>query len=71
MGWLRLVGSIQLQVSFAKESYKRDDILQKRPMIVSILLTVATPYRAYLTDIWAIEAQVGRLPANIILGGYN
>ena len=32
MGWLRSVGSIKLQVSFAKEPYKRDDILQKRPI---------------------------------------
>jgi len=30
MGWLRLVGSLKLQVSFAKEPYKRDYILQKR-----------------------------------------
>jgi len=44
MGWLRLVGSIKLQVSFAKEPYKRDAILQKKPIIESILLTVATPY---------------------------
>jgi len=45
MGYaMGLVGSIKLQVSFAKEPYKRDDILQKRPMILSILLTVATPY---------------------------
>jgi len=44
MGWLRLVGLIKLYVSFAKEIYKRDDSLQKRPMILSILLTVATPY---------------------------
>ena len=44
MGWLWLVGSIKLWVSFAKETYKRDDILQKRPIILSILLTVATPY---------------------------
>ena len=29
MGWLQLVGSIKLQVSFAKETYKRDAILQK------------------------------------------
>jgi len=43
MGWLWLVGSIELFVSFAKEPYKRDDILQKRPMILSILLIVATP----------------------------
>ena len=44
MGWLQLVGSIKLYVSFAKETYKRDAILQKRPVILSILLTVATPY---------------------------
>jgi len=43
MGWFWLVGSIKLWVSFAKEPYKRDDILQKRPMISSILQTVATP----------------------------
>ena len=29
MGWLRLVGSLKLYVSFAEEPYKRDDILQK------------------------------------------
>ena len=43
MGWLRLVGSLKLQVSFAKEPYKRHDILQKRPMILRSLLTAATP----------------------------
>jgi len=44
MGWLRLVGSLKLNVSFAKEPYKRDYILQQRPMIVRSLLIVATPY---------------------------
>jgi len=29
-----LVGSLKLQVSFAKEPYKRDNILQKRPIIL-------------------------------------
>jgi len=43
MGWLRLVGSLKLQVSFAKEPYKRDDILQKRSIILRSLLIVATP----------------------------
>jgi len=52
MGWLRLVGSIQLQVSFAKEPYKRDDILQKRPIILRSLLIVATPYVSWLVHIW-------------------
>jgi len=31
--WLRLVGSIKLWVSFAKEPYEKDAILQKRPII--------------------------------------
>jgi len=43
MGWLRLVGSLKLQVFFAKETYKRDDTLQKKPMISRNLLIVATP----------------------------
>jgi len=46
MGWLRSVGALKLQVSFAKEPYKRDYILQKRPMILRSLLIEATPYRA-------------------------
>jgi len=37
-----------IQVSFAKEPYKRDYILQKRPTIWRSLLTVATPYRSLL-----------------------
>jgi len=43
VGWLRWVGSIKLQVSFAEEPYTREYILQKRPIIWSFLLTVATP----------------------------
>ena len=44
MGWLRLVGSLKLYVSFAKEPYKRDHILQKRPVILRSLIIVATQY---------------------------
>ena len=44
MGWLRFVGSFKLHVSFAKEPYKRDDILQKKLIILRRLLIVATPY---------------------------
>ena len=33
MWWLRLVGSLKLWVSFAKEPHKIDNIWQKRPMI--------------------------------------
>jgi len=43
MGWLRLVGSLKVKVFFAKEPYKRDDILQKRPIILRSLLIAATP----------------------------
>ena len=43
MWWLRLVGSLKLQVSFAKQPYKRDDILQKRLVILRSLLIVVTP----------------------------
>ena len=44
MGWLRSGGSSKLHVSFAKEPYEKDDILQKRPMILRNLLIVGTPY---------------------------
>jgi len=44
MGRLHVVGSLKFQVSFAKEPYERDDILQKRPIILRSLLIVATPY---------------------------
>jgi len=44
MGWLPLIGSLKLQVSFAKEPYKRGDILQKRPILFRSLIIVATPY---------------------------
>jgi len=47
MGWLRLVGSLKLEVSFAKEPYKRDDILQKRPIMLRSLLIADTPYYSY------------------------
>jgi len=43
MGWLQLVGSLKLYVSFAKEHYKRDDILQKRPITLRSLLHLAIP----------------------------
>ena len=42
MGWLRLVGSLQLSVSFAKEPYERDYTLHKRPIVWRSLLIEAT-----------------------------
>jgi len=38
------IGSLKLQVSFAKDPYKRDYIMQKRPMNLRSLLIEATPY---------------------------
>jgi len=44
MGWLRSVGSIKSQVSFAEYRLFYRSLLQKRPIISSIQLTKATPY---------------------------
>jgi len=46
-GWLRLVGSLKLQVSFAEYSLFYRALLQKRPIILKSLLIVATPYNFY------------------------
>ena len=45
MGWLRLVVSFKLWVSFAKEPYKRHYILQKKPVNLRSLIIVSTPSR--------------------------
>jgi len=44
--------SLKSQVSVAKEPHKRDDILQKRPVIIRSLLIEATPYRVPICVIW-------------------
>jgi len=43
MGWLRLVGSLELQISFAEYSLFHRALLQKRRIILRSLLIVATP----------------------------
>jgi len=50
MGWLRLVGSLKLQVSFAEYSLFYRALLQKRPIILRDLLIVATLYRYGITN---------------------
>ena len=50
MGWLRLVGSFKLQISFAEYCLFYRARLQKRPIILRRLLIVATPY-AYCDDL--------------------
>jgi len=44
MGWLRLVGSFKLEVSFAEYSLFYMALLQKRPANLRSLLIVATAY---------------------------
>jgi len=44
MEWLRLVGSLKGQVSFAEYRLFHRTLLQKRPINLSIILLVATPY---------------------------
>ena len=56
MGWLRLIGSFKFQVFFAKEPYKRDPILQKGPVILSILQTVATCVVVRCSELQSVEA---------------
>jgi len=43
MWWLPLVGSSKLYVTFAKEPYEKDYILQKRPIVLRSLLIEGTP----------------------------
>jgi len=46
MGFLRLVGSFKLYVSFAERLLFNGGLFQKRPMILRSLLIVATPWDA-------------------------
>jgi len=43
-GWLRLVGSFKLKLSFAEHSLFYRALLQKRPAILRSLLIETTPY---------------------------
>jgi len=52
MGWLRSVGSIKLKVSFVEYRLFYRSLLQKRPIILSILITVATPYDLRICMTW-------------------
>ena len=44
MGWLRLVGCLRIYVSLQNIGLFCRSLLQKRPIFLSILLIVATPY---------------------------
>ena len=65
MGWLRLVGSLKLQVSFAEYRLFHRALLQKRRMILWSVLIVATPQAesGLETDsrIWAVVSAIGTI----------
>jgi len=58
MGWLRLVGSLKLQVSFAEYSLFYRALLQKRPIMLRSLLIVATPQQLGDVDMQQTEEFV-------------
>jgi len=62
VGWLRVVGSFKLWVSFAKEPYERDDILQKRRVILRTLLIETTP--CHITKHMGFETSLTFLVQN-------
>jgi len=62
MGWLRLVGSLKVQVSFAEYRLFYRALWQKRPMILRSLLMVATPY---------VVCLLARCVSVLLGGGYD
>ena len=59
MGWLQSVGSTKLQVSFAERSFFYRALLQKRRIILSILLTKATPSQHNATNWFSVVVLWG------------
>jgi len=58
VGWLRWVASIKLQVSFAEYRLFYRDLLQKRPIILSILVSEASPQDWQAFDSYAWNAML-------------
>ena len=72
MGWLRLVGSLKLQVSFAEYRLFYRALLQKRPVILRSLLIVATlyllpPVRPYIPTAASARCVLHMLKLYVIL----
>ena len=61
MGWLRLVGSLELQVSFAEYGLFKRALLQKRHIILRSLLVIATPYEKGLQGLLANHGRTSRM----------
>jgi len=58
MGWLRSVGSIKLDVSFAEYRRFYRALLQKRPIILSILLAKASAYECACIPVGVVRAHL-------------
>ena len=79
MGWLHLVSSLKLQVSFAQYRLFYRALLQKRPIILRSLLMVANPYMKTSKQIWKISKHIWKQQNHIFVfvrvyvcvGGYN
>jgi len=65
MGWPRLVGSIKLQVSFAEYSRFYRALLQRWPIIWSILLTEATSHVNLSVAHMYVNLRVAHMYANL------
>ena len=62
VGWLRLVGSLKLQVSFAEYHLLYGALLQKRLVILRSLLIIATPeYKSKSTCVCVLNMYYGCL----------
>jgi len=61
MGWLRLVGSLKLQVSFAEYSLFYRARLQKRPIIFRSLLIRSYPIQADVQQVGVDVVETGNI----------
>jgi len=67
MGWLRWVGCLKIQVSLQNTGLFCRALLQKRPVFLSILLIVATPYLVRRRDQrWKFERHLQSLFPSLI-----
>ena len=64
MRWLRSVGSLKSWVSFAREPYKRDYILQKRPIILRSLLLVGSLHACPICSAQGVVWCIWEAPVN-------
>ena len=58
MGWLRWVGSLKLQVSFAKEHYKRDDMIHSHMQRDSKIYATGLWVMGWLRWVGSLKIQV-------------